>query len=68
MTSLGFMYQNGQGVQKDEQKAFSLYEKAAEDEQPYALFNIALLYANGNGGIEENHFKAFEYFHRSAIA
>ncbi len=65
-TSLGFMYQNGQAVEKDDAIAFSWYERAATQEQPYALFNLGVLYANGNGVVEENHFKAFEYFERSA--
>jgi len=68
MTSLGFMYQNGQGIEKNDTHAFNLYIKAAESEQPYALFNLGLLYASGQGGVEENHFKAFDYFQRSAIA
>ncbi len=68
MTSLGFMYQNGQGVEKNNVLAFKLYEKATQQEQPYALFNLALLYANGQGGVDENQFKAFDYFQHSAIA
>ena len=60
LTSLGFMYQNGQGCEKNETKAFKLYTKAAEAKQPYALFNLAILYMNGLGGIEHDQFKAHE--------
>ena len=60
ITSLGFMYQNAQGCQKNDEKAFELYTKAAELKQPYALFNLAILYMNGLGGIQHNQFKAHD--------
>ena len=60
LTSLGFMYQNAQGCEKDETKAFELYTKAAELKQPYALYNLAILYMNGLGGVEHNQFKAHD--------
>ena len=42
LTSLGFMHQNAQGCEKDDEKALSYYERAAELKQPYALFNLAI--------------------------
>ena len=42
-TSLGFMYQNAQGCEKDDAKTLELYTKAAEQKQPYALFNLQVL-------------------------
>ncbi len=59
-TSLGFMYQHGQGCQKDDAKALEYYNKAAEAKQPYALFNLAILYMNGLGGVEHDQFKAHD--------
>lgn len=59
-TSLGYMYQNGQGCEKNEAKTLELYTKAAEAKQPYALFNLAILYENGIGGVEHDQFKAHE--------
>ncbi len=59
-TSLGFMYQNAQGCEKNDAKALELYEKAAEAKQPYALFNLAILYMNGIGGVEHDQFKAHD--------
>ncbi len=67
-TSLAYMYQMGQGCRRDEAKALSLYQKAIEHKQPYALFNLAIWYANGKGGVERNPFKAFELFLQAAIA
>ena len=60
LTSLGFMCQNGQGCEKDDAKAFEYYSKAAEAKQPYALFNLAILYMNGFGGVTHDQFKAHE--------
>lgn len=66
MTSLGYMYQNAQGCQKDEAKALEFYEKAAELKQPYALFNLAILYMNGLNGVAHDQFKAHELFMEAA--
>ncbi len=59
-TSLGYMYQNGQGCQKDDAKAVEFYKKAAQAQQPYAFFNLAILYINGLCGLESDQFKAHE--------
>ena len=66
-TSLGFMYQNAQGTQKDDAKALEYYTLASEQEQPYALFNLGILYMNGLGGVAHDQFKAHDYFIRAAI-
>jgi TPR repeat protein len=58
MTSLGYMYQNGQGCEIDEQKALAFYEKGAELKQPYALFNLAIIYMNGLCNVVTDQFKA----------
>ena len=67
MTSLGYMHQNAQGCEKNNAKTLELYEKAAEIKQPYALYNLAILYMNGLGGVEHNQFKAHELFMEAAI-
>ncbi|MCK4974944.1 MAG: sel1 repeat family protein [Sulfurimonas sp.] len=59
-TSLAFMYQKAQGCEKNDAKALELYEKAVEAKQPYALFNLAILYMNGLGGVQTDQFKAHE--------
>ncbi|MEA1920602.1 MAG: tetratricopeptide repeat protein [Campylobacterota bacterium] len=66
-TSLAYMYQNAQGTQKSEAKALALYLKASEQEQPYAMFNLAILYANGIGGVAFDQFKAYELHLKAAI-
>jgi len=67
-TSLAFMYQLGQGVEVDHLKAFTLYEKAVAQKQPYALYNMALLYDGGLGGVKQDPLKAHQLFLEAAIA
>ena len=66
-TSLAYMYQNAQGTQADEAKALELYLQAAKQEQAYAMFNLAILYANGIGGAEFDQFKAYDLHLKAAI-
>jgi len=66
-TSLAFMHQKEQGCQKDDAKSLELYTKASEAKQPYALFNLGILYANGLGGVTHDQFKAHELYMEAAI-
>ncbi|MDD2358370.1 MAG: tetratricopeptide repeat protein [Thiovulaceae bacterium] len=66
-TSLAYMYQNAQGSERNIDKAVELYKAAAENKQPYALYNLALFYANGQHGIPFDQYKAHELFMESAI-
>ena len=66
-TSLAFMHQKEQACEYDEALILELYTKAAEAKQPYALFNLAILYANGMGGVMHDQFKAHELFMEAAI-
>jgi len=59
-TSLGYMYQNAQGCEKDDSKAVEYYTVASEAKQPYALFNLAILYMNGLCGLQHDQFKAHD--------
>ena len=65
-TSLSYMHQNGQGCEVDDAKSLELYIKAAEAKQPFALFNLAILYANGIGGAEHDQFKAHDLYMEAA--
>ena len=40
-TNIGYLYENGYGVEKDEQEAVEWYEKAAENGNIYGLRNLA---------------------------
>ena len=47
--NLGIMYENGQGVVKDEVEAIKWYRKAAEQGSDIAQFNLGIIYRDGDG-------------------
>jgi TPR repeat protein len=44
---MGFIYQTGEGVPKDDAKAFKWYLQAAEQGHAYAQYNLGLIYSSG---------------------
>ncbi len=62
---LGYMYDEGFGVEKDMQKAVELYEKAADKKHAYGQNNLGYAYANGEG-VEKDMKKGYELFKKSA--
>lgn len=65
--SLGFMYQQGQGCEANEPQALEWYGRAAEQKQPYALYNLGILYANGIGGVAMDKHRAHALYLEAAI-
>ena len=62
---LGSLYEKGQGVKKDREKARSLYMGAADKGHAKAMHNLAVLYAEGIEGAPD--FKAAaQWFRRAA--
>ena len=47
--NLGFLYQHGEGVDKDAKKAAEWYQKAAERGHPSAQYNLGGMYLRGDG-------------------
>ena len=58
--NLGFMFANGEGVRKDEKKAFQLYEMAADKKHPEGYVNLSRMYSRGIG-VEHDYDKASHY-------
>jgi clan AA aspartic protease (TIGR02281 family) len=54
MASLGFFYEMGIVVEKDEKKAFSLYKRAAEKGVPLGQARLGLAYYEGMGTQKNN--------------
>ena len=52
MGMLGTAYLQGAGVVQDEIKGVSLIRAAAEKEDKYSIFNMALFYEQGQYGVE----------------
>ena len=63
--NLGALYLNGQGVKKDEQKAFRLFQKGAQKGDDAAKVNAAVLYAWGEN-VTHDKMKAYDYL-KSAL-
>lgn len=60
--SMGWLYQAGLGVDKDEAKAFVLYKKAAEQNNAVAQNNLGVMYENGIA--VEPDFKKARYWYK----
>ena len=59
------MYEKGERIEKNLEKAFYWYEKAAESGFEEAQFTLAHLYENGKG-IEKNLGRAFYWYQKAA--
>lgn len=62
---LGVMYNNGDYVDKDLDKAFLYYKKSAELGNPDAKFNLGQMYFYGEG-VEQDYIKSFYWYDASA--
>lgn len=62
---LGFMYAEGQGVEKNPQEALRWYTKAANQGHVDAQLTVAMIYAEGQG-VEKNQQKAVQWYTRAA--
>jgi TPR repeat protein len=64
--NLGFMYVNGEGVEKDAVQAVQWYRKAAEQGNATAQSNLGSMYGNGKG-VEEDAVQAVQLFRKAAV-
>ena len=55
------MYSYGKGVKQDYFKAVEWYQKAAEQGEVHAQYNLGNMYDNGQG-VKQDYAKAKEYF------
>ena len=71
MTMLGYMYEQGLGISKNEDKAAALYWKAVNDEDrpsSQAMVDLAWMYLDGRGGLHKDEQRALELCRRAADA
>ena len=61
MTSLAWLYEQGEGVNQDSFKAFEWYQKAANEGEPYAQYNLGVFYNTGKG-VRQDYVQAKEWF------
>ncbi|CAB4417936.1 unnamed protein product [Rhizophagus irregularis] len=65
MFNLANRYRDGEGTEKDLEKAFHWYQKAAENGHTNAMFNLAICHKNGEG-TEKNLEKALQWYQKAA--
>ncbi len=64
---LGFMYESGWAVPKDDTQAVSWYRKAAEGGDTYGMANLGVMYRDGRG-VPQDDVQAVSWFRRAAEA
>jgi TPR repeat protein len=62
----GVKYENGDGVQKDLEKALEFYEKSAALGNKKAMGSVGFFYQHGRGGVEKDEEKAFELYKKAS--
>src|SRR5260370_20495292 len=62
---VGWMYNNGQGVQQDHTQAVLWYRKAADQGDARAQCNLGLMYNNGQG-VQQDHTQAALWYRKAA--
>lgn len=65
-SQLGYMHENGQGVEKDEAKALEWYRVAASRNDTSAQYALGRAYHRGLLGVVEDHAVAVEYLKQAA--
>jgi hypothetical protein len=66
MASLGFMYETGRGVTKDEAEAERWYRKAAESGDAWGMACLGFMYETGRGGVTKDEAKAVHWYCKAA--
>ena len=62
---LGYLYQMGTGTSVNLAAALNWYQKAADQEEPMALYNLGSLYLRGKG-VTKNELRAKNLFTQAA--
>lgn len=65
---LGYMYEHGLGVTRDDVQAVSWYRKAAEAKDATGMSNLGFMYQHGRGGLSQNDEVAVSWYRKAAEA
>jgi len=65
ISSLGFMYVKGIGIEKNEENGLKWYRKAAELGHLTSQFNLGVMYAKGRG-VEQNYVESLKWYKMAA--
>ena len=64
--TIGYMYENGLGVNKDEFKAIEYYQRGIIEEDSESLYRMGMCYLNGIGVLKDKN-KAIDFFRLSKL-
>ena len=67
LNRLGWMYQNGEGVEQSDTEAVKWYRKGAEAGNAAAMNNLGAMYKNGKG-VEQSDTEAVRWYRKAAEA
>lgn len=68
LNNLAVLYDNGLGVEQDQDRANELFKRAAQQGFPLAMYNLALRFQSGDKGIPRDDVQAYDWFAKSADA
>lgn len=63
--NLGWMYERGKGVKRDEAEAFKWFQKSAEQGNAYGQANLGAMYENGRG-VGQDKTEALKWYQKAA--
>ncbi|MDF1588839.1 MAG: tetratricopeptide repeat protein [Gammaproteobacteria bacterium] len=63
---LATLYNNGQGVEKNSQKAVEWYQKSAEQNNDLAQYSLGIMYEFGDEGLDKNEQEAQKWYRLAA--
>ena len=63
---MGYYYETGMGVQRNDNEALKWYQRAANQQSSYGMFNVGEFYKEGRGGLEKDYAKAMTWYRKSA--
>ncbi len=66
LNALGWMYEHGKGIPKDEAKAVELFKKAADAQNATGIYNLGIQYWAGKGGLSVDKAEANRLFRIAA--
>ncbi len=63
---LATLYNNGQGVEKNSQKAVEWYQKSADQNNDLAQYSLGIMYEFGDEGLDKNEQEAQKWYRLAA--
>ena len=66
LNNLAVLYENGYGVDQNDEEAANLFKRAAQQGHPLAMYNLSLRYRYGMGAVRRDFPQAYEWAAKAA--